>query len=98
MSLNHPTPDHHGPGSLPAPGTASTASPAARVHKRQLEKSVSLSGLERLRCLWYRLRLTHADIDYANRRLFELRAPWTTDPQWHMRTDPPPPVNRPHTR
>ena len=89
MPQNHPTPEQQGPGGLPAPGTASTPSPgpADRVHKRQLEKSVSWSGLERLRCLWYRLRLTHADISYANRRIFELQAPWTADPQWHTRTD-----------
>ena len=92
MPPNHPAPDHRGPGGLPAPGAAFTASPgpADRVHKRQLEKSVSWSGLERLRCLWYRLRLTHADMNYASRRMFELQAPWTADRQWHMKTDPPP--------
>ena len=92
MPLNHPGPDHQGQGSLPAPIKASAASPGPgdRVHKRQLEKSISWSGLERLRCLWYRLRLTHADIDYASRRIFELQAPWTADPQWHLKTDPSP--------
>jgi hypothetical protein len=91
MPLNQPTPDHQDPGRLPAPDAASAASPSAgstgRVHKRKLEKSVSWSGREWLRWLWYRLRFTHADIDYASRRLFELQAPWTTDPQWHMKTD-----------
>ena len=49
------------------------------VHKRQLEKSVSWSGRERLRCLWYRLRLTVAEMNYATRRMVELQAPWISD-------------------
>ena len=53
----------------PAPGSADL------VHRRQLEKSVAWSGRERLRCLWYRLRLELADINYANRRLVELQIP-----------------------
>ena len=46
---------------------------------KQLEKSVSWSGRERLRCLWYRLRLTVAEMNYATRRTVELRAPWISD-------------------
>jgi hypothetical protein len=62
----------------PAPGTAGL------VHKQQLEKSVSWSGRERLRCLWYRLRLTVAEMNYATRRLadprmIELQAPLISD-------------------
>jgi len=95
MPRNHPTPDHQRPGHLPAPDTAAPASPAPGsadpVHRRQLEKSVSWSGRERLRCLWYRLRLTLAEINYANRRIVEIQAPWIADPQWHMKTDPPRP-------
>ena len=49
------------------------------VHRRQLEKSVSWSGRERLRCLWYRLRLTVAEMNYATRRMVELQAPWISD-------------------
>jgi hypothetical protein len=41
--------------------------------RRQLEKSVSWSGRERLRCLWYRLRLTIAEMNYASRRMVELQ-------------------------
>ena len=95
MPRNHPTPDHQRPARLPAPDTAATASPAPgsadHVHKHQLEKSVSWSGHERLRCLWYRFRLTVAEMNYASRRVVELQIPWAADPQWHMKTDPPPP-------
>ena len=83
MRRNRPTPDHQRLGDLPAPGTAATASPAPGsadpVHRRQLEKSVSWSGRERLRCLWYRLRLTVAEMNYATRRTVELQAPWISD-------------------
>ena len=83
MPRNHPTPDHQRPARLPAPDTAATASPAPGsadlVHRRQLEKSVSWSGRERLRYLWYRLRLTVAEMNYATRRTVELQAPWISD-------------------
>ena len=83
MHPNHLTPDNQRPGRLPAPGTAATASPAPDppdlVPRRQLEKSVSWSGPERLRCLWYRLRLTVAEMNYATRRTVELQAPWISD-------------------
>jgi len=52
----------------------------APVRTRQLEQSVSWTGRERLRCLWYRLRLTVAEMNYANRRMLELQAPWIADP------------------
>ncbi len=95
MHRNHPIPDHQHPDRLPAPDMAVTASPALgsadRVHKRELERSVSWSGRERLRCLWYRLRLELAEMNYASRRLVELQIPWAADPQWHTRTDPPRP-------
>ena len=91
---NHPTPDHPRPGRLSAPGTTAMATPAPGsadlVHRRRLEKSVAWSGRERLRCLWYRLRLTVADMNYASKRLVELQTPWMADPQWHRKTNPPP--------
>ena len=83
MPRKHPMPDHQRSGRLPAPDTAATASPAPGsadpVHRRQLEKSVSWSGRERLRCLWYRLRLTVAEMNYATRQTVELQAPWISD-------------------
>jgi hypothetical protein len=83
MHRNLPTPDHEHPRRLPAPDRAAMASPvpgsADLVHRRQLEKSVSWSGRERLRCLWYRFRLTVAEMNYATRRTVELQAPWISD-------------------
>jgi hypothetical protein len=83
MSRNPSTPDHQRPDRLPAPGTAAMANPAPGsadpIHRRQLEKSISWSGRERLRCLWYRLRLTVAEMNYATRRMVELQAPWISD-------------------
>jgi len=63
----------------PAPGAADL------VHRRQLERSVAWSGRERLQCLWYRLRLTVAEMNYATRRMVELQAPWISDDHWHKR-------------
>ena len=83
MHPNPPTPDQQHSGRLPAPGIPAIASPASGsadfVHRRQLEKSVSWSGRDQLRCLWYRLRLTVAEMNYATRRMVELQAPWISD-------------------
>ena len=83
MPRIRPTSDHQRPGGLPAPGMAAKASraprPADLVHKRQLENSVSWSRRERFRWLWYRLRLTVAEMNYATRRMVELQAPWISD-------------------
>ena len=83
MYRTKPTAGHPRPGGLPAPGTAITASTAPDsadpVQRRQLEKSVTWSGRERLRCLWYRFRLTVAEMNYATRRVAELQAPWIAD-------------------
>ena len=81
MHRNHPTPDNEPPGRPAAPDTPATAGHARR---RQLEKTVSWSGRERLRCLWYRLRLTAAEMNYATRRIadprmIELQAPLISD-------------------
>jgi hypothetical protein len=83
MHSNRPNPDSERSGHLPAPDTAAMACPAPGpadlVHRRQLEKTVSWSGRERLRCLWYRLRLTVAEMNYASRRMVELQTPWISD-------------------
>ena len=52
--------------------------PVELVQRRQLEKTVSWTGPERLRCLWYRLRLTVAEMNYATRRTVEVQASWIT--------------------
>lgn len=57
-----------------APVTAVAPAVDEHVQRRQLEKSVSLTGTERLRCRWYRLRLTVAEMNYATRRLAELQS------------------------
>jgi hypothetical protein len=54
----------------PAPGSADL------IPRRHLEELVSWTGPERLRCLWYRLRLTVAEMNYATRRTVEVQAPW----------------------
>ena len=65
----HPT--QHSPNSQrPSPG------PGDLADTRQLEKTISWTGPERLRCLWYRLRLTVAEMNYATRRVVETQAPW----------------------
>jgi hypothetical protein len=52
------------------------AVPAELVQWHELEKTVAWTGPERLRCLWYRLRLTVAEMNYATRRVVEVQAPW----------------------
>jgi hypothetical protein len=79
----HPTdrsPKRQDPDRRPETGTAAMASPgpdsADFTQRRQLEKAFSWTGPERLRCLWYRLRLTVAEMNYATRRTVEVQAPW----------------------
>jgi hypothetical protein len=43
------------------------------VQLQHLEKIGPWTGRERLRFLWYRLRLTVAEMNYATRRLIELQ-------------------------
>jgi hypothetical protein len=72
----HPT--QHTPNSQrPRSGSAGL------LARRQLEKTVSWTGPERLRCLWYRLRLTVADMNYATRRVVEVQAPWAAGDRPH---------------
>jgi hypothetical protein len=82
----HPTQhsqNRHDPARRPETGAAAMTGPAPGtadlIHRRQLEKTVSWTGRERLRCLWYRLRLTVAEMNYATRRTVEIQAPWITD-------------------
>jgi hypothetical protein len=53
---------------------AAAPAPTERVARRQLERSLSLTGGERVRHLWCRLRLTVAEMNYATRRLAELQS------------------------
>ena len=43
------------------------------------DKLVSWTCRERLRFVWYRLRLTVREMNYATRRVVELQAPWISD-------------------
>jgi hypothetical protein len=83
MHRRRPRADDQRPGRPHPPSTAASPGPAPSsanpIQKRQLEKSVSWSGRERLRCLWYRLRLTVAEMNYATRRMVEVQAPWMSE-------------------
>ena len=72
----HPT--QHSPNSQ-SPGSGSVD----LADRRQLETTVSWTGPERLRCLWYRLRLTVAEMNYATRRTVEVQAPWIAGDRPH---------------
>ena len=80
MHPTHRSPNRQDPDRRPETRTAAMASPAPDspdfTQRRQLEKAVSWTGPERLRCLWYRLRLTVAEMNYATRRTVEVQAPW----------------------
>jgi hypothetical protein len=82
MHRRQPPPDNQRPG-RPIPGTTAIAGPAPAaatpLQRRQLEEPVAWPGRERLRCLWYRLRLSVAEMNYATRPMVELQAPWITD-------------------
>jgi hypothetical protein len=43
------------------------------------------AGRGRLRRVCHRIHLTAAEMNYAPRRVVELQAPWSVDPQWHRR-------------
>ena len=76
------SPNRQNPARTPATGAAAERGPAPGtadlIHRRHLEKMVSWTGRERLRGLWYRLRLTVAEMNYATRRTVEIQAPWIT--------------------
>jgi hypothetical protein len=81
----HPTKhsqDRQDPARRPETGAAAEPGPAPDsadlIDRRQLERTVALTGREWLRCLWYRLRLTVAEMNYATRRVVEVQAPWIT--------------------
>jgi hypothetical protein len=72
--------NRQGPDCRPEAAAAAMTGPAPvsadPVTRRHLERTVSWTGPERLRWLWYRLRLTVAEMNYATRRIVELQAPW----------------------
>jgi hypothetical protein len=36
--------------------------------------------------MWHRIFLAFREINYANRRIVEVQAPWIVDEQWHRRS------------
>jgi hypothetical protein len=48
-------------------------------------ETVASAGRGPLRGPWHRIRLTVQEMNYAARRVVELQAPWSVDPQWHSR-------------
>jgi len=91
MHPRQPTADNERPDHRHPPSTAGRTGPArvpaGLIQRRQLEKTVSWTRGERSRYLWYRLRLTIAEMNYATRRMVELQAPWISDDQ--SRSSPP---------
>ena len=71
-SRNRKAPDRR-----PAPGemaiTSSAPGSADLAQVRHLERMGGWTRQERLRFLWYRLRLTVQEMNYASRRLVELQ-------------------------
>jgi hypothetical protein len=58
---------------------AEEAATRQNAPQQRLERSVSWSTGERIRCYWLRLRLTVAEMNHASRWLVESQAPWITD-------------------
>jgi len=85
MRPRQPTTDNERPGRPHPPGTAGRTGPAGvpgRTHPEAAAgKAVSWTCGERLRCLWYRLRLTAAEMHDAARRMAKPQAPWISDDQ-----------------
>jgi hypothetical protein len=60
--------------------------------EQHAEELVAWTGRERLRFLWYRLRLTISEMNYASRRMVELQM--AVPPKWP--TPPPPASKKPY--
>ena len=65
--------NRNAPDRRPAPGAVAPAGSADPALVRRLEKMGGWTRRERLRFLWYRLRLTVQEMNYATRRLVELQ-------------------------
>jgi hypothetical protein len=55
------------------------------THDGSQAKTVALAGRGWLRGTWYRMRFTVAEMNYAARRVVEVRAPWIVDEHGHGR-------------
>jgi hypothetical protein len=63
----------HLPGAARRNGTAMNHRSTTEHPAQRLEELISWTGRERLRFLWYRLRLTVSDMNYSVRRMTQLR-------------------------
>jgi hypothetical protein len=77
MHPNHPTPENARTDRRPAqaepPATIPATSPTAPLRPRHWEKTGGWTRRERLRILWYRLRLTVQEMNYATLRMVEVQ-------------------------
>jgi hypothetical protein len=77
MHPNHPTPENartdRRPAQAEAPATVPATSPTAPLQPRHWEKTGGWTRRERLRILWYRLRLTVQEMNYATLRMVEVQ-------------------------
>ena len=71
--------------------TTATPAQADRLQERQLERSVRWTGRERLRLLWYWLRLEAQEFNYASKRMIELLMRLPDDWGVPCRNQPTPP-------
>jgi hypothetical protein len=66
-------PRHSPAGPAVTAKTSPTPGPADQAQMRHLEKTGGWTRRERLLILWYRLRLTVQEMNYATRRMVELQ-------------------------
>jgi len=51
----------------------------------QTAEPTAPAGPGRFRGAWHRMRRTVAEMNYGPRRIVEVQAAWSVDPQWHRR-------------
>ena len=61
---------------------------AQLIHKGTLAETTqpaTPAGRGRIRGMCHRIHQAIQEMNYASRRVVELQAPWSVDPQWHRR-------------
>jgi hypothetical protein len=59
---------------------------AAQLTFEVIPKTVAPARHGWLQRAWLRIRRTVREMNYANRRLAEIQAPWIIDPRWDRRS------------